>query len=102
MTGSIALSIGVLDSTVSHSTTLGSSLTELTIGTVDAPLPIHTKVILIDQALADNFWAVGERTSIQQKRTNLERALREYASIKHAQIAPGNVATCMCLSGVVL
>ena len=93
--GSIDLNLDVLESTVNHQTTLGRSLTVLTIGTVDVPLPIHTQVIPIDQALADSFWAVGERTSIQQKRTNLERALEEYASIKQAQIAPGIVTLCM-------
>ena len=91
VSGSIALNLSVLDSTVSHSTQLGSSLTDLTIGTVDVPWPIHVKVIPIDRALADSLWSVNERSSIGQKRTHLERALRDYAMNKQAQIAPGNV-----------
>ena len=89
VSGSISLDLDVLESTVNHRTTLGSSLTVLTIGSVDVPLPIHTQVIPINQSLADSFWSVGERPSIQRKRANLERALREYASIKQARIAPG-------------
>ena len=93
VTGSVSLNLNILDSTVSHSTQLGSSLTELTIGSVDVPLPIHTKVIPIDQAFADNLWSQSERTSysIASKRTNIERALRDYANNKQAQIAPGKV-----------
>jgi hypothetical protein len=90
--GSVSLNLDVLDSTVSHNTQLGSSMTQLTIGTIDIPLPIHTKVIPIDQALADSLWAQNERTVIQLKRGNLERALRDYATNKQAQIAPGKQA----------
>ena len=90
MSGSIALDLSVLDSTVSQSTQLGSSLTEFTIGSVDVPLPIHVKVIPIDRAFADSLWSINEQPSIGQKRTHLERALRDYAMNKNAQISPGN------------
>jgi hypothetical protein len=93
--GSVSLDLDVLDSTVSHNTQLGSSMTQFTIGTIEIPLPIHTKVIPIDQALADSLWAENERTVIRLKRGNLERALRDYATNKQAQIAPGKQA-CNC------
>ena len=91
VSGSVSLNFDVLDHTVNHNTNLGTSLTSLTVGTEQIPLPIHTKVIPIDQALSDSLWAENERSSIRQKRTNLERALRDYASNKQAQIAPGKV-----------
>ena len=66
-------------------------MTQLTIGTIDIPLPIHTKVIPIDQALADSLWAENERTMIRVKRSNLERALTDYATNKQAGIASGKL-----------
>ena len=89
--GSVSLNLDVLDSTVSHSTQLGASLTKLTIGTIDIPLPIHTKVIPIDQALADSLWPQNERTVMRLKRSNLEKALTDYATNKQAVIASGKL-----------
>ena len=76
------------------STQLGS---KFTIGSVDVPLPIHVKVIPIDRAFADSLWSINEQPSIGQKRTHLERALRDYAVNKNAQIAPGNGSTIMAI-----
>ena len=89
--GSVSLNLDVLDRTVNHNTQLGTSLTQLTIGTRDIPLPIHTKVIPIDQALADSFWAQNERAMIRVKRSNLEKALTDYATNKQAGIASGKL-----------
>ena len=61
----------------------------MTIGTQIEPLPTHISAVPIHQALEDNLWAVHERASIRQKRANLQRALREYARNRQAQIAPG-------------
>ena len=91
--GSISLDINALDRSVNQNTQIGQSLTEITIGSESVPLPIHTKVVPILQALADNLWNASERTSIRQKKTHLRRALQGYASYKRAMIARGIAAS---------
>ena len=91
VSGSVSLNLDVLDRTVNHNTQLGTSMTHLTIGTIDVPLPIHTKIIPIDEALADSLWPQNERTVIREKRNNLERALTDYAKNKLAGIASGKL-----------
>ena len=91
VSGSVSLNLDVLDRTVNHNTQLGTSMTHLTIGTIDVPLPIHTKIIPIDEALADSLWPQNERTIIREKRNNLERALTDYAKNKIAGIASGKL-----------
>ena len=85
----VSLSSAVLDSRVNYNTQIGTSFMELTIGTPENQLPIHITAVPIHRALNDNLWAVNDRTSIQQKRSNLQRALEEYARNKQAQIVPG-------------
>ena len=89
-TGSISLDINALDQSVNQNTQIGESLTEFTIGSESFPLPIHTKVVPIVEALADNLWNANEWTSIRQKRTHLRRALQNYATYKRAAIAQGS------------
>ena len=89
--GSVSLDVDLLDQLVSENTRLGDSLTEFMIGSEAVPLPIHTKVVPIIDALDDNLWAQNERASIQQKRTHLDKALREYATNIGAQIAVDRV-----------
>ena len=60
------------------------------IGSEAEPFPIHTRVVPIIEALDDNLWAQNERASIQQKRTHMDRALRDYATNRRAQIAAGS------------
>ena len=68
---------------------IGHSITNFTIGNESVPVPVHTKVIPIVEALADNLWDANEGTSICQKKTHILRALQDYASNKNAVIAPG-------------
>ena len=98
--GSISLDINALDRSVNQNTQIGQSLTEITIGSESVPLPIHTKVVPILQALADNLWNASERTSIRQKKTHLRRALQRYASYKRAMIAQGIAASLYMIPGV--
>ena len=65
--GSISLDINALDRSVNQNTQIGESLTEFPIGSESVPLPIHTKVVPIVEALADNLWNANERTSIRQR-----------------------------------
>ena len=106
--GSFSLDINVLDQSVNQNTQIGQSLTEFTIGSESVPLPIHTKVVPIFEALVDNLWDASERTSIRQKKTHLRTALQGYASYKGAAIAQGScsiihdywcvcVCVCVCL-----
>ena len=88
--GAISLDINALDQSVNQNTQIGQSLTEFTIGSESVPLPIHTKVVPIIEALVDNLWDASERTSIRQKKTHLRTALQGYASYKRAVIAPGS------------
>ena len=87
--GTISFDIDTLDQSVNTSTKIGHSLTNFTIGNESVPLPVHTKVIPIVEALADNLWDASEGTSIRQKKTHILRALQDYASNKNAVIAPG-------------
>lgn len=88
--GSVSLDISVLDQSVNTNTHIGSSLIEITIGTDAQPVPIWTKIVPIVQALDDRLWASNERNIIQQKKAHLDRALREYATNKNAEIAQGD------------
>ena len=106
--GSFSLDINVLDRSVNQNTQIGQSLTEFTIGSESVPLPTHTKVVPIFEALVDNLWDASERTRIRQKKTHLHRALQGYASYKRAVIAPGScfiihdywcVSVCVCVFG---
>ena len=106
--GSFSLDIDVLDQSVNQNTQIGQSLTEFTIGSESVPLPIHTKVVPIFEALVDNLWDASERTSIRQKKTHLRTALQSYASYKRAVIAQGScsiihdywcVCVCVCVCG---
>ena len=87
--GTISCDIDTLDQSVNTSTKIGHSLTNFTIGNESVPLPVHTKVIPIVEALADNLWDASERTSIREKKTHILRALQDYASNKNTVIAPG-------------
>ena len=98
--GAISLDINALDRSVNQNTQIGQSLTEFTIGSDSVPLPIHTKVVPILQALADNLWSASEQTSIRQKKTHLRRALQGYASYKRAMIAQGIAASLYMIPGV--
>ena len=86
---SVSLDINALDQSVNENTNIGRSLKEFTIGTEDVPLPIHTKVVTIDEAMADSFWEENERTEIHQKRVHLEKALTDYAANKRAHVGDG-------------
>lgn len=88
--GSVSLDISVLDRSVNTNTHIGSSLIEITIGTDAQPVPIWTKIVPIVQVLDDRLWASNERNIIQQKKAHLDRALREYATNKNAEIAQGD------------
>lgn len=89
VSGSVSLDINTLDQTVNENTNIGTSLTKFTIGTDDVPLPIYTKVVTIDEAMADTFWDESERSTISQKRVHLEKALTDYATNKQAHISDG-------------
>ena len=86
---SVSLDINALDESVDQNTQIGKSLKEFTIGSEDVPLPIHTKLVTIDEAMADSFWTDSERSMINQKRVHLEKALTDYAANKRAGIASG-------------
>lgn len=85
----VSLSLAELNRRVNSNTHIGRHLMNVMIGTPDYPLPLHITAVPIHQALNDNLWTSNDLTSIQQKRSNLQRALEDYASNKRAQIFPG-------------
>ena len=86
---SVSLDINALDQLVNQNTNIGTSLGEITIGSEDVPLPIHTKVVAIDEAMADSFWEDNERTVMHQKRMHLKKALTDYTANKQAHVNEG-------------
>lgn len=86
---SVSLDITALDQSVNENTNIGTSLREFTIGTDEVPLPIHTKVVTIDEAMADTFWEESERSTMRQKKIHLEKALTDYAANKRAHVNKG-------------
>lgn len=89
--GYVSLDINVLDHTVNQmqNTNIGRHFTRYTIGSEEVPLPIHTELVPIIEALADELWNEDERPMIQQKKRHLNMALQDYARNKQAQIAGG-------------
>lgn len=97
--GSLSLDIKTLDENVDENTQIGESLMSFTIGSADVPLPIHTKVVPIIEAMGNSFWDTNERDTygISQKRTHMDKALTDYATNKQARINAGMLVICRSL-----
>ena len=85
----LTLNKDILEDEAVHNTRFATSLREVTSGTPDIPAPIKVTVIPISEAFNDVLWAEDEWASIREKRTSLTKALKDYPTIKGAQIASG-------------
>ena len=97
---SLNLDINTLSESVDKNTRIGNSLVQLTIGSNEVPLPIHVKLVTIDNALTSSLWGASERSEINQKKTHLIKALTDYATNKGAGIAAGRLVHVMCACDV--
>ena len=81
----------MVNEAITSSSELHKEVDVITMGSVQFPVPIKVRVKSIIYPIVEALFDANEWSSIQQKRNNLDRALREYPENKQAGLSNGIV-----------
>ena len=83
--------ISMVNEAISSSSELHKEVDIVTMGSKEFPVPIKVRVKPIISPIVEVLFDASEWSDIEQKRTNLDRALREYPVNRQAGLSDGNI-----------
>ena len=83
--------ISMVNEAISSSSELHKEVDIVTMGSKEFPVPIKVRVKPIISPIVEVLFDASEWSDIEQKRSNLDRALREYPVNRQAGLSDGNI-----------